>query len=227
MLISDIVPGSGIQIIVGIGLQTMEFASRAAETHEGCVYAEPILQDEKMLGFGTKGLVLTMIVTDQENGRAWQFSNIKIRNIKTQDGNLFHEISCKTEGKAINRRGACRVWIGESGVASTGLGKPAFDVTIKDISISGIAFICGKDQEISEGSVVHLNFRDDVANTRFDLSAIVVRSEEMERSRVVYGCKLNQESSAVSRYVNEKQREKLKAARQSRLQPLTGEKAKR
>ena len=220
MLISEISEGLGVQIIVGIGLQTLEFSTKVAEKHDGCVYLEPILQGEKMLGFGTRGLVLTMIITDQESGRAWQFSNIRVRNIKTADGNLFHEVTCKTEGKAINRRGACRVWIGESGVASTGLGQPAFDVTVKDISISGIAFICSKDQELSEGTVVHINFRDEQTKTRFDVSAIVVRSEEMERSRIIYGCKLNQESSAISKFVNEKQREKLKAARQSKTLPL-------
>ncbi|MBQ0028281.1 MAG: PilZ domain-containing protein [Lachnospiraceae bacterium] len=224
MLISGLSAGTGVQIVVGIGLQTMEFNSNIAEVHDNCIYVEPILKDEKMLGFGTKGLVLTLIATDSEEGRAFQFSNVKIRNIKTQDGKLYHEVSCKTEGKAINRRGACRVWIGESGVASAGLGTPPFDVTVKDISISGIAFICDKDQDIPVGNVVHINFKDDSANTRFDVSAIIVRSEEMERSRIMYGCKLNQESAAISKYVNEKQREKLKAARQSKIQPLTNNK---
>ena len=67
---------------------------------------------------------------------------------------------------------------------------------------------------------MHIDFRDSVNNTRFSISAIVVRSEEIERARVVYGCKLNQESPAIAKYVNEKQREKLQAARQSRTMPL-------
>ena len=222
MLIQEIPVEASIQIVVGIGLQTMEFATTVKEVHEMCVYAEPLLQDGKMLGFGTKGLVLTLIVTDPEGGRAWQFTNVKIRNIKTQDGSLYHEISCKTEGKLINRRGACRVWLGEPGTAMVGLGGKPFDVTVKDISVSGIAFICSKDQDIPEGSIVHIQFHDADANTRFDMKAIIVRSEEMEKSRMLYGCKLNQESAAISRYVNDKQREKLKAARQTRVRPLTG-----
>ena len=116
--------------------------------------------------------------------------------------------------------GACRLWIGEPGPATTGLGKSPIDVTIKDISISGISFLCDRDNEIPDGSVVHIDFRDSVNNTRFSISAIVVRSEEIERARVVYGCKLNQESPAIAKYVNEKQREKLQAARQSRTMPL-------
>jgi len=216
MLISDIVVGTSINIVVGIGLQQLEFNSKIAEIHDGVVYAEPIFQSDKMLGFSTKGLVLSLIATDEENGRAWLFNNIKIRNIKTGEGNLFHEISCKSEGRAINRRGAHRVWIGEPGVAILGLGGEQIDVTIKDVSTSGIAFVCSSDHEVNEGSVVHLVFRDADVNTRFEISAIVVRSQEIERTRTVYGCKLNMESATIAKYVNEKQRLKLKSARQGR-----------
>ena len=198
----------------------MEFTTTVAQVFNDCIYAEPIFKNEKMIGFSTKGLVLSMITTDAESGRAWQFVNIVIRNIRDADGNLFHEIKCKNEARPINRRGACRVWIGEPGLATTGLGKSPIDVTIKDISISGISFLCDRDNEIPDGSVVHIDFRDSVNNTRFSISAIVVRSEEIERARVVYGCKLNQESPAIAKYVNEKQREKLQAARQSRTMPL-------
>lgn len=220
MYINEMAVGAGIQITVAIGMQTMEFTTTVAQVFNDCIYAEPIFKNEKMIGFSTKGLVLSMITTDAESGRAWQFVNIVIRNIRDADGNLFHEIKCKNEARPINRRGACRVWIGEPGLATTGLGKSPIDVTIKDISISGISFLCDRDNEIPDGSVVHIDFRDSVNNTRFSISAIVVRSEEIERARVVYGCKLNQESPAIAKYVNEKQREKLQAARQSRTTPL-------
>ena len=220
MYINEIAVRAGIQITVAIGMQTMEFTTTVAQVFNDCIYAEPIFKNEKMIGFSTKGLVLSMITTDAESGRAWQFVNIVIRNIRDADGNLFYEIKCKNEARPINRRGACRVWIGEPGLATTGLGKSPIDVTIKDISISGISFLCDRDNEIPDGSVVHIDFRDSVNNTRFSISAIVVRSEEIERARVVYGCKLNQESPAIAKYVNEKQREKLQAARQSRTMPL-------
>ena len=185
MYINEIAVGAGIQITVAIGMQTMEFTTTVAQVFNDCIYAEPIFKNEKMIGFSTKGLVLSMITTDAESGRAWQFVNIVIRNIRDADGNLFHEIKCKNEARPINRRGACRVWIGEPGLATTGLGKSPIDVTIKDISISGISFLCDRDNEIPDGSVVHIDFRDSVNNTRFSISAIVVRSEEIERARVV------------------------------------------
>ena len=216
MLISDVKVGANIQIIVGIGLQQLEFATKVAEVYEGMIYAEPLFQDEKMLGFGTKGLVLTLIVTDEDNGRAWQFTNVKIRNIKNAEGKLFHEISSPIEARAINRRGAHRVWVGEPGSAVIGLGGTQAEVTIKDISTTGIGFVCSSDVEVPDGSIVHITFRDPEINTRYEISAIVVRSQEIERTRTIYGCKLNTESVAITKYVNEKQRLRLKSARQGR-----------
>ena len=220
MRLNEIKAEAAVIISVAIGLQILEFNTVAKEVYDDRIFCEPITKDDKMVGFSTKGLVLSMIVADAEEGKAFKFSNVKIRNIKTQNGNLFHEVSCKTEGKLINRRGACRVWLGEDGVAIVGLGGKPFDVTIKDISISGIAFICSKDQQIPDGSIVHLTFFDEPTNSKFSLGALIVRSEEMEKNRMMYGCRLNQESPAIAKFVNEKQREKLKASRQVRNQSL-------
>jgi hypothetical protein len=220
MRLNEIKAEAAVTISVAIGLQILEFNTVAKEVYDDRIFCEPITKDDKMVGFSTKGLVLSMIVADAEEGKAFKFSNVKIRNIKTQNGNLFHEVSCKTEGKLINRRGACRVWLGEDGVAIVGLGGKPFDVTIKDISISGIAFICSKDQQIPDGSIVHLTFFDEPTNSKFSLGALIVRSEEMEKNRMMYGCRLNQESPAIAKFVNEKQREKLKASRQVRNQSL-------
>ncbi len=217
MRLSDIKAGTGAQIIVTVGSQSLEFYTTVMEVYDDCVYVETITQDDKVIGFSTKGIMIDLIITDSDSERAYKFSNVKIRTIKTPKDEVFHEIRCTGEGRAINRRGACRVWLGEEGMASCGLGKESFPVTVKDISVSGIAFICSKDQEIPDGSVVHINFVDETTGTTFSLAAIIVRSMDMEKSRMMYGCKLNQESNAIAKFVNDKQREKLKASRQSNL----------
>lgn len=220
MRIDEIPSDVMVQISVGIGGQILEFSTKVAQVYDKCIYAEPILQNEKMIGFGAAGLVLSMIVPMPEDGKAYQFNEIKIRNIKTAEGALYHEITCKQEGTAINRRGACRVWLGETGTARIGLSRNTIDIIVKDISISGIAFVCDKDVDVPDGAIVNITFRDSVSRNRFELSAIVVRNEEMEKSRIIYGCKLNQESNVVAKFVNDKQREKLRASRQVQNRPL-------
>jgi len=67
--------------------------------------------------------------------------------------------------------------------------------------------------DVSSGTMVHITFHDTDAKVKFSLGAIIVRVAEMEDGRVLYGCRLNQESPAISKYVTDKQREKLKASR--------------
>lgn len=214
MRLNELKPGTTAQIMVDIAGHTLEFSTVIEQVYDDCIYADPIMQDDKVVGFSTKGLILSLIVTDQESERAFLFQPVRIRTIKTEREEIFHEIRCDLDARPINRRGACRVWLGQEGMASYGLGNPSFAVTVKDISVSGIAFYCDKDIEIPDGSVVHVNFIDEPTGTVFSLTAIIVRSMEMERARVMYGCKLNQESNMIAKFVNDKQREKLKAARQ-------------
>ena len=210
---SEIKENSSVTVSVGIGKQVLEFNTKALQIYENCIYLEPIRQNNKMIGFSTPGLILSIIVPDPNDGKAYKFSQVKIRNIKTKDGNLFHEVTCPNEGKVVNRRGACRVWLGEEGIANIGLSGKPIEVIVKDISVSGIAFICDSSLDIEQGTVVHISFFDEASKTRFSLAAIIVRCEEMDRGRIMYGCRLNNESNVVAKFVTDKQREKLRATR--------------
>ncbi|MCR4650929.1 MAG: PilZ domain-containing protein [Lachnospiraceae bacterium] len=220
MYLREIPPDTSITLSVGIGVKVLEFNTKVAQVFDTCIYTTPIMQQDKMVGFNTKGLVLSIIVPAEEEGKAFQFMNVKVRNVKTPEGELYHEISTFNEGKVINRRGACRVWLGNDGIASIGLGGEPVDITVKDISTTGISFICSDKIELKDNTVVHLSFRDPDTGTKFEIGAIVVRKQEMDRGRVLYGCKLNQESNAISKYINDKQREKLKRARQGAVIPI-------
>lgn len=214
MRIDQVKAQVSVTIVAQLGKNVIELSSKVAKVYASCVYIEPIKQDDKMLGFGGKGLKVSMIIANPKEGKAYRFSNIKIRNVKTSEGELFHEVTCPTEAKLVNRRGACRVWLGEAGTVSVGLAGKPINVVVKDISVSGIAFICDKDADVHNDDIVRVSFTDSTANTKFTLGAVIVRSEELARSQKLYGCKLKQESNTITKFVNEKQREKLKASRQ-------------
>jgi hypothetical protein len=152
-------------------------------------------------------------VTNASDQKVYEFADVEILNVKTQDEQIHHKMICKTPGKQINRRSAVRVWLGFDGIAMIGAQKAPYEVTVKDISISGISFILHKDMGIEAGEMAHITFNDVDARTKFSLSAIIVRTTEMEDGRVLYGCRLNQESQAIAKYIADKQREKLKASR--------------
>lgn len=213
MFIHEIASGSNIQLFVAIGVQVLEFNTKAVEAIGNDLLAEPILKDDKMLGFSAKGLIIRIQVANSEDQKVYEWNNVQIVNVKKEDGSMYHQIMCKTPGKQVNRRGACRVWVGIDGLAQIGLSRNTHEVMIKDISISGISFICSKEVKADNGSVVHLTFLDKEVNAKFSIGAIIVRSEEIDEYSVMYGCRLNSESNAISKYINDKQREKLRASR--------------
>lgn len=213
MYLYEIDKESKIQILVNIGMQVLEFESQVLDITQGGILAEPVMKDDKILGFSTKGLIIRLLIINQSDQKVYEFNNVAIQNIKTPEEQLFHKIICRFPGKTVNRRNGCRVWLGIDGVAQIGTNKTPYDVMVKDISVNGISFVCPGNIQVEMGTIVHLAFFDDSTQTNFSLGAIVVRSEEMDQYKIVYGCKLNQESNAISKYVNEKQREKLRATR--------------
>lgn len=213
MLLQEIDVGSKTTILVRIGSQTLAFDTIVQEPSEDGVLTEPIYRNDKLIGFKTKGLIITVQICNLSDEKVYEFNNVEILNVKTKDGEIHHKMICKFPGKQINRRTAVRVWLGIEGVARVGANRTAYNVVVKDISVSGISFILHKDMGIDAGEMAHITFNDVDARTKFSLSAIIVRTAEMEDGRVLYGCRLNQESPAISKYVADKQREKLKASR--------------
>ncbi len=213
MLLQEMDVESKVTILVGIGSQTLAFDTKVEEIADDGVLTEPIYRNDKMVGFKTKGLILRLQVCNTSDQKVYEFMNVEILNVKTADGNVHHRIISKNPGKQINRRTAVRVWLGFDGVAQIGINKMAYNVIVKDLSVSGISFILHKKIEVGNGTMAHISFHDTEKRVKFSLSAIIVRVAEMEDGKVLYGCRLNQESPAISKYVSEKLREKLKASR--------------
>ncbi len=213
MLLQEIDVGSKATILVRIGSQTLAFDTIVQEPAEDGVLTEPIYRNDKLIGFKTKGLIITVQICNISDEKVYEFNNVEILNVKTKDGEIHHKMIARNPGKQINRRTAVRVWLGIDGVARVGVNRTAYNVIVKDISVSGISFILHKDMGIDPGEMAHITFNDTDARTKFSLSAIIVRTAEMEDGRVLYGCRLNQESPAIAKYVTDKQREKLKASR--------------
>lgn len=213
MFLQDIEVGAKATIIVRIGSQTLAFDTIVQEPSEDGVLTEPIYRNNKLIGFKTKGLIITVQVCNPSDEKVYEFSNVDILNVKTKDGAIHHKMICRNAGKQINRRTAVRVWLGIEGVARVGENRNAYNVIVKDISVSGISFILHKDMGLEAGEMAHITFNDVDARIKFSLSAIIVRTAEMEDGRVLYGCRLNQESPAIGKYVTDKQRAKLKASR--------------
>ena len=214
MLLNELELGSKVTILVRIGSQTLGFDTQMEDRTDDGILAEPIYRNDKLIGFKGAGIIITLQITNVADQRVYEFTNAEIINVKTKDGKVHHKMTCKNPGKQINRRTAVRVWIGIEGVAQIGINRTAHSVTVKDLSVSGVSFLSHKQIDAKPGTMEHVNFHDEESKVKFSLGAVIVRIAEMEDGRVLYGCRLNnQDSPAISKYVAELQREKLKGSR--------------
>lgn len=221
MYLHEVDGESKVTVLVGIGSQTLTFDTKVEEVSDSGVLTEPILREGKMVGFRTPGLIIRIQVINDSDGKVYEFSNVEILNVKTKDQKSHHRMSTKFEGKIVNRRSAVRVWLGYDAVVQIGTNRTAHEVILKDISVSGISFIFDHSIKAEIGDTVHIAFKDVEAKTKFSLGASIVRMEELEGGKTLAGCRLNQESNAISKYVNDKQREKLRSSRSVADKPPT------
>ena len=214
MQISDITQGKAVQIVAARGVRTMEFSTNVIETDGLTIKIEPIYLDNKLIGFDNDSIILSMYVVSDEDNRVYVYTGVKIRSYKVSDGTVYQTVECRNaEGRVTNRRGAHRVWIGVTGSLMVGDSKHERPVTIKDISATGIAFTCDDMTDVTMGMPITLSFTDEENHKSFRLMATVVRSDNSGYKRMIYGCKFKEESNIISQYVNEKQRQNLKATR--------------
>lgn len=211
MFINEVEEGSRVEICAMIGSNKLEFeteAVRGLTAPQNALLVNPMLKDGKLLNFHVGGLVCQAVIQNKEDNKPYLWKGIAIRSIKNKNGECYHVLFSPNEGLLHNRRESYRVWLGFHADAKIGVeGKP-HSVTVRDISATGVGFICEAGVEVNEGIPVHLSFADDIKGTKFDLKGKVVRKEELEDGRNLYGCRLNAESPQIQKYVNEKQIQK-------------------
>ena len=95
MLLEELDAGSRVTILVGIGSQTLTFDTVIEEPAVDGVLTTPIYRNEKLVGFRTKGLVIRIQVTNASDQKVYEFVNVDILNVKTQDEQIHHKMVCK------------------------------------------------------------------------------------------------------------------------------------
>lgn len=211
MYVHEIKPGSDITIIASMNGHTGEFATTVLDVIDNCLITKPVYAKDMRINFNTKGLACNVQGPNAEDNRYYEFIKVNISTIKTKDGSYFYKISSLLAGKIINRRGAVRVFVGAFGELYLNPSVPkSISVTVKDISMTGLAFITENDVVLPIGKDVVITFSDSEENVKFTIGVKIVRKADATKDRLLYGCTLlNTESNALAKYINEKQRRNL------------------
>lgn len=234
MFISEMCGGEPVRLVLTANGAKMEFKStvvaiddkKKLKALESVVknypYAlvEAITKEDKVIGFPSSGVEYTVAYVDKESKKAFEWHEVTVKQVSFADGTKNHIFISEKNVKELNRRERYRLWLGCDGILQIGLNSKSVRVIIKDISATGVSFII-EDKQAVDGNmipkmstIIALSFSDSETNTKFKLNASVVRIEEHEDGRMFFGCRLMQESAAIAKFVNTKQRERNRLDRQ-------------
>lgn len=215
MKLSDLPIDQALTIIVMMGEQKMEFPSsiEATNPRKKLSFLAPIMKDGRILNFNGKG-IQTSILVQLPDSKPMIFRNIILNTMKRDDGTFCYGVQCAEEGIEINRRGAFRCSIGVRSMMRIGLAKTTYDIIVRDVSLTGFSFVfCSLEDSTDVGKGIHLVLNDYLEETcedfSFQLYGNVVRVEEVENGKTIYGCKLAEPVRGLDTYIAKKERARM------------------
>lgn len=215
MRIEELTPGLNIELVANIGGEQLIFDSRIENVYprKHLVLAAPVLQDNRVISFRAKGLIVDVLVT-LEDDKPQLFKNVTVTVMKKPDGTFCYNLATAAMSKTYNRRHNFRCYVGAATSVQFGSNHRSHEAVIKDISANGFSFVCGNDITFGKDQLVHTvlnDYLEELAeNFSFHLYGIIVRSYPLDDMRTVYGCRLNKKVTGLDAYIMKKERLRLK-----------------
>lgn len=209
MKLSELPDGTEVSFELYITGKKFEFPSVLNFHKKGKAYFEPIRVGDKFLNIEDEKIHANLLLNvEGDKPVMWHEAGVKSEVYKKQ---VYYTMDADSNGKKHNRRAAYRQYIGESVFARIGSGKPEVQVLLKDVSNTGFAFIYREDIEDSDHAMVFMvyNYKDENTAFALTLSGTVVRKQQLEDGRFLYGCALLKRNDLISKFVNYKQKEQL------------------
>lgn len=215
MKLSELKQGDEIIFEVLINGTPYEFKSTVIDNAGGnAVYTTPVRANNKIVSLSSDSITVNIIFTRQDKMPVvWRRVSVFI---DTHKKSSVYRVSSITSGMEENRRSAFRLYLGIPAVAQIGANKKAVDVMLKDISEAGFSIVSKESLDEFEGNLARIVFKDD--NKSFSIVGIIIRKVPYDDDRFLYGCRLNQKTSVLSRYINERQRRQIMMQKEITLQ---------
>ena len=209
MLISEIEPGTTIQIVATIQDQQFEFDSRVFDLHKKDVLIEAIRMNDKLLNIQGDNVAVDLVLF-RENDKPLIWRNVEIV-CKKYKSKIYYAVNKELVAKEYNRRREYRLFVGEEIHARVGHKKVDRIVVLKDISNNGFSFIYQEPIEDAEGAFVYMTYPVvlNEKRTEIPLFGKVVRKMDLPDGRTLYGCVLMKKNEMIGHYINQRQMELL------------------
>lgn len=166
----------------------------------------PIHLNGKVVGFPPDCSV-NLLYIDEKHVYCWK--NIKVKAVRYEK-KIYHSAELIAEAEILNRRGAYRVFIGENMLLTsfTANGPKTFNVLLKDISETGMAFYSKEEFDVGRTVRLHLAMSN---KQELQLSSQIIRTQEEEdRKGKLYGCKFVEKNDRLIGYLMRLQQDRQK-----------------
>ncbi len=194
---------------------TIETTLKEVSPKKSLVLPAPIYQADRVISFRAKNLIVDLLVNMNDVQPAL-FKNVTVTLMKKSDGSLCYRLETIAESKSYNRRQNFRCFIGTEITMQCGMNHSTCDAILRDISYNGFAVVCTPKFPLETNQLIHVLYNDYVEETNqkflFHLYGIIVRIQELENGRILYGCRLNKHVNGLDAYIMIKERLRLKKA---------------
>ena len=214
MNITEIASGTNIKLIAKIQNETIEFDSVIDEVipNKRIVLASAVYRNDKLITFRGKGLIVDVLVSPTDD-KPYLFKNVTLNLMKKSDNTYWYNLVTNAAGKPQNRRRSFRCYVGAASTMQLGSNRSTEDIVIRDVSIDGFSFVCSNELDIPNEKVVHTVLNDYIPelaeNFSFHMYGIIVRKQDLDEHRVIYGCRLNSPVKGLEVYIVKKERVRL------------------
>ncbi len=134
------------------------------------------------------------------------WENVTIKHARGDNGPC-HVIMPTKDGVKMNRRHAYRLDVHAPANITVGRERVQAQGMVRDVSSNGFAIVTAKE-DIRGGEEVRAEMFD--KETALLLVGVCVRKRTMSDGRFLYGCKMKFDNPQVRKFINEKQRQRMK-----------------
>lgn len=134
------------------------------------------------------------------------WENVVIKHARGDNGPC-HVIMPPKDGTKMNRRHAYRLNVHAPATITVGRERVQVQGVIHDVSSNGFAIVTAKE-DIRGGEEVRTELQDN--DNTYMLVGACVRKRTMQDGRFLYGCKLKFDNPQLRKFINEKQRQRMK-----------------
>ena len=211
MRIEELIPDLAITLFVTINDEQLSFESKILEVlpKKHLVLAEAVYRNDKIITFRGKNIIVDLLVSMPDE-KPQLFKNVTVTLVKKADNTLCYSLTTVAESKTYNRRQSFRCFVGINTAFRCGTNRVAHPTTIRDVSVTGFSIVCDNDIKLEQNQIIHTilkdYFEESAEKFSFHLYGIVVRVQELENGRTLYGCRLNNHVPGLEAYIVKKER---------------------